>query len=135
MATPAFSKVSHISFSVRDAQASAQWWRDVFELIDVESVHGDGWKGILLLHPSTATIVEFQQHDANQGEVFDPTRTGFDHMGFKVDDRAELDAWQAHFENHGVTYTPVADRDYGSVLTFKDLDGIQYEMFYRDGHP
>lgn len=135
MATPSFSKVSHISFSVRDAHASATWWREVFELVDVDRVHGDDWHGVLLIHPATATILEFQQHDANAGERFDPTRTGFDHLGFKVDDRSQLNEWQRHFEQHGVTHTPVVDREYGSVLTFKDPDGIQFEMFYRDGHP
>ena len=132
---PTFSKVSHISFSVRDAEASAAWWRRVFGLSDVDRAHGDGWHGILLLHPSTATSIEFQQHDANEGEGFDPARTGFDHMGFKVDDVAALDEWQAHFEALGVTHTPVVHMPYGSVLTFKDPDGIQFEMFYRDGHP
>lgn len=135
MDTPSFSKVSHTSFSVRDAEATAQWWRDLFGVVDVDRSHGDGWKGILLIHPATATILEVQQHDANRGEPFDPTRTGFDHLGFKVDDPADLDVWQAHFEAHGVTHTPVVHREYGSVLTFKDPDGIQFEMFYRQGHP
>jgi glyoxylase I family protein len=49
--------------------------------------------------------------------------------------QSELDAWQAHFERLGVTHTPTVDREYGSVLTFKDPDGIQGEMFYRRGHP
>jgi glyoxylase I family protein len=133
--TPLFSKISHTSFSVRDAEASAHWWREVFGLIDVERVHGEGWRGILLMHPPSATVIEFQQHDANQGERFDPARTGFDHMGFKVDDVAQLDEWQAHFGRLGVTHTPVVHREYGSVLTFKDPDGIQFEMFYRQGHP
>ena len=135
MDTPTFARVSHTSFSVRDAEASAQWWRDVFGLVDVDRAHGDGWVAILLIHPPTATILEVQQHDANQGERFDPTRTGFDHLGFKVDDPADLEVWQAHFEQHAVTHTPIVHREYGSVLTFKDPDGIQFEMFYRDGHP
>ncbi len=132
---PTFSKVSHTSFSVRDAEASAQWWREVFGLVDLDRSEGAGWAGILLLHRDTATILEVQQHDANEGEPFDPARTGFDHLGFLVDDPAELDEWQAHFERHRVTYTPVVHRDYGSVLTFKDPDGIQFEMFYRQAHP
>jgi hypothetical protein len=65
-----------------------------------------------------------------QGETFDPVRTGFDHMGLAVASRDELVDWQTHFERHGVTHTPVVDRDYGSVLTFKDPDRIQFEMFY-----
>ena len=132
---PTFSKVSHISFSARDAQVSAEWWTRVFDLTEIDRTEGPGWKGILLIHPATATIVEFQQHDANRGEPFDPTRTGFDHMGLKVDDRAALDEWQAHFQRLGVTYTPIVDREYGSVLTFKDPDGIQFEMFHRENHP
>ena len=132
---PTFSKISHTSFSARDAEASASWWKEVFDLADLDRTDGDGWKAILLLHPATATIIEFQQHDANQGETFDPTRTGFDHMGFKVEDRAALEEWKAHFERLGVTHSPIADREYGSVLTFKDPDGIQFELFYREGHP
>jgi glyoxylase I family protein len=132
---PTFSKVSHISFSARDAERSAQWWSEIFAMDELDRSKGEGWRGILLIHKETATIIEFQQHDTNLGERFDPTRTGFDHMGFKVDDRADLDGWQAHFERHNVTHTPVVHHDYGSVLTFKDPDGIQFEMFYREGHP
>jgi glyoxylase I family protein len=135
MNSPTFVKVSHTSFSVRDANASAQWWRDVLGFQDLETVHGDGWKGMVLLHPATSTVLEVQQHDTNQGESFDPARTGFDHLGFMVDDPAQLDDWQAHFERLGVTFTPVVHREYGSVLTFKDPDGLQFEMFYRQGHP
>ena len=132
---PGFTKVSHISFSVRDAERSAAWWREVFDFTDLDRVEGRGWRGILLIHPPTATIIEFQQHDANAGETFDPARTGFDHLGFKVDDPAELDAWQERFARLGVDHTPTVHHPYGSVLTFRDPDGIQFEMFFRQGHP
>lgn len=132
---PSFSKISHTSFSARDAAASAAWWSEVFDLTEIDRVEGDGWKGILLIHPASATVLEFQQHDANRGETFDPARTGFDHMGFKVDDPGQLEVWKEHFERLAVTHSPIAHRDYGAVLTFKDPDGIQFEMFYREGHP
>jgi glyoxylase I family protein len=83
--------------------------------------------------------IEFQQHDANAGETFDPVRTGFDHMGLKVDSRDELLAWQSHFARLGVEHTPVVDRSYdgqpAAVLTFKDPDRIQFEMFWMEDHP
>jgi glyoxylase I family protein len=132
---PTFSKVSHISFSCRDLARSVEWWSDVFGLKEIDRSQGAGWTGVLLIHPASATIVEFQQHEANGGEEFDPARTGFDHLGFKVDDRDSLEEWQAHFERLGIRHTPIVDRDYGSVLTFKDPDGIQFEMFYRENHP
>jgi len=135
IAMPTFSRVSHISFSVRDAEASARWWAALFELTELDRVVGDGWHGILLMHRWSRTIIEFQQHDRNQGENFDPRRTGFDHMGFKVDKRADLDEWLQRFEQRGVTHSPIAEREYGAVLPFKDPDGIQFEMFFKSDHP
>ncbi len=130
-----FSRVSHISFSVRNAEASARWWAALLELTEIDRVVGDGWRGILLMHPASRTIIEFQQHDGNQGEAFDPRRTGFDHMGFKVDTRSDLDDWLARFEQLGVSHTSIAEREYGAVLTFRDPDGIQFEMFFKEDHP
>jgi glyoxylase I family protein len=132
---PTFSRVSHISFSARDAEASARWWDALLGLTEIDRVTGDGFRAILLMHPSTRTIIEFQQHDANQGETFDPRRTGLDHMAFKVDTRGELDEWLARFEQLGVRHAPIAEREYGAVLTFKDPDDIQFEMFFKADHP
>ena len=132
---PAFERVSHISFSARDADACARWLADTLCFRVLDRVHGPDWHGILLLHPESATILEFQQHDRNAGEPFDPRRTGLDHVGFQVTDRAALVEWQDHFAASGVDFTPIADREYGSVLTFRDPDGRQFEMFYKADHP
>lgn len=128
---PRFDHIGHISFSVSDCEKTAAWWSEVFGFEEVYRIQEDTWRAILL-DLGDGTAIEFQQHDANEGETFDPVRTGFDHMGFHVTDRDDLAEWQAHFERHGVTHTPIVDRDYGSVLTFKDPDRIQYEMFYLD---
>jgi glyoxylase I family protein len=131
----AFTKVSHISFSARDLMTSVSWYRSVLGLQELDYVEGEGWRAVLMIHEPSATVIEFQQHDANQGERFDPRRTGFDHMGFKVESREALEDWQEHFVRLSVDHTPIADREYGSVLTFRDPDGIQLEMFYRENHP
>src|SRR5262245_54041605 len=129
---PTFAGVSHISLSVSDADKTANWWKEVFGLREMLRLdHDDGWHAILL-ELTDAIAIEFQQHDANDGESFDPTRTGFDHMGLAVESRDELLDWQTHFESLGVVHTPVVDREYGSVLTFKDPDRIQFELFYVD---
>jgi glyoxylase I family protein len=130
-----FSGVSHISFSVGDLDASARWWDALLELAEIDRVVGDGWRGILLMHRQSRTIIEFQQHDGNQGEAFDPRRTGLDHMGFKVDTRAGLNEWLTRFEQLEVCHSPIVEREYGAVLTFKDPDGIQFEMFFKADHP
>ena len=132
---PEFAKISHISFSARDKEASARWLAEVLGFKEFERVERAGWSGVLLIHPQTNTVIEYQQHDANTGVRFDPAHTGFDHMGFMVSARAELDDWQAHFERLGVDFTPISEQEYGAVLTFRDPDGVQLEMFYREGHP
>lgn len=132
MTTPNFRGVSHLSFSVRDCEVTAAWWREVFGLPEVFRIDDEEtWRAILLELPDGSAI-EFQQHDANAGETFDPVRTGFDHLGLEVADRDTLVEWQDHFERHRVTHTPIVDRHYGSVLTFKDPDQIQFEMFVLD---
>lgn len=132
---PRISKLSHTSFSVTDAERTARWWNDVLGLVTFDRVAGDDWRGVLVLHEPSGMVIELQEHDGNPGDRFDPRRTGLDHVGLKVDSRAELVEWQEHFARHGVDHTPVVDREYGSVLTFRDPDGIQLEMFYRENHP
>jgi glyoxylase I family protein len=132
---PEFAKVSHTSFSVRDADASARWYGAVLDVTPFDEVSGDGWRGVVTLHAASGTVLEFQQHDANPGEPFSPARTGLDHVGLMVRTRDELLAWQEHFARLGVDHTPVVDKEYGSVLTFRDPDGIQLELFYRENHP
>lgn len=138
MSVPKFAGVSHISFSVRDADKTAAWWQEVFGLPEASRIEGEGWRAVLLML-TEHTAIEFQQHEGNAGEEFDPRRTGFDHMGLRVDSRADLQAWQDHFERVGVTHTPIVEHDYGNglmaILTFKDPDGIQYEMFFWPDHP
>ena len=132
---PDWDKVSHISFSARDKDQCVARFMRVMGFTPLEEVEGEGWRAVLLIHEPSATVIEFQQHDANQGEPFDPRRTGLDHIGFKVADRDALVRWQEHFASLDVDYTPIADREYGSVLTFRDPDGRQFEMFYRVNHP
>ncbi len=132
---PAISGVSHISFSVSDAEASAKWWATLLDLTEIDRVSGDSWRGIVMLHPPTRTVLEVQQHHGNTGDVFDPRRPGLDHVGFKVDTYGALEEWLARFARLGVTHSPIAERDYGAVVTFKDPDGIQFEIFYKSDHP
>ena len=51
-------------------------------------------------------------------------------MGFAVDNREALDAWQARLADLGVEHSPVEDTASGSVLVFRDPDQIQLEMWW-----
>ncbi len=52
---PEWAKVSHTSFPVRDADASAAWLQGALGLEELNRVEGDGWHGILPIHPASST--------------------------------------------------------------------------------
>jgi glyoxylase I family protein len=131
---PELEGFSHVSLSVRDLDTSSAWYADVlgFSVFDKQS--NDVFREHIMLHP-TGAILCLQNHHANAGETFEPKRTGLDHLGLRVAERAELDAWEAFFTSKGVKHSPIADKEYGSVLCFRDPDDVQLEMFYRENHP
>ena len=55
------------------------------------------------------------------------------HFGFRMDDRAEVDAWLARVQAHGaeVTHGP---KDYGDYYTFtcRDPDGYGIEVYFEE---
>ena len=132
---PEFAGVSHVALSVRDRDASRSWYEEVLGFRMIEESNEEAYDELILLHPENRVVLCLQQHKANRGEEFDPVRTGGDHVGFKVESRTDLDEWTRWFEKLDVVHSPVVDREYGSVLCFKDPDRIQLELFYRENHP
>jgi glyoxylase I family protein len=73
-------------------------------------------------------FVVMNEHPTNTGESFDPVRTGLDHVGFTVEDRATLDEWVDRFKEKGVTYSPVTEHEWGWSLNFRDPDDLQLQL-------
>ncbi len=132
---PEFAGFSHVSLSVRDRHASRRWYEDVLGFRMIDESNEDAYDEWILLHPRNKAILCLQQHKSNRGEEFDPSRTGGDHVAFRVEDRHALDEWERWFDKKDVAYTATVDRSYGSVLCFKDPDRFQLELFYRENHP
>lgn len=126
---------SHFSLSVRDRDRSAAFYAGVFGFEPLERITDERFDEIVLVHPATGMVLCLQQHHANAGEPADPTRTGADHLAFRVGSRAALDEWADRLAALGIRYSPVADRHYGSVLCLRDPDEFQLELFYTDDHP
>lgn len=125
---PAHTGFSHVSLSVTDCAASARWYADVLDFGDLATLQGATFTERLVIHPSGFAL-GLQQHHGNDGSPFDPARTGLDHLSFAVADRAELTAWVDRLAAHGVKQSPIAQTDFGAVLSFRDPDGIQLELF------
>ena len=131
---PELAGFSHISLSVRDRHRSRTFYEETFGFRALEEVVEDAYEEWVLVHP-TGMVLCLQQHRCNAGEVFDPTRTGADHVAFRVAERATLDDWERRLTEHAVRHSPVVDREYGAVLCLRDPDDFQLELFWRAGHP
>lgn len=129
----------HLALTVRDLDASVEWYSRVFGIhYQMDAPHPGGFAKLLADDAWQLTIV-LHRHDANGGETFHESRTGLDHAGLVVPTRDDLIAWQSHLETHRVeraeaadrplTQSPIADEFYGSVLVFRDPDNIQLELF------
>ena len=139
MTAPQAPQLSHIALTVRDLDASVDWYGKVFGVHHLMDVPHEGGIGRIVGDDTMSLVFALHAHDANEGEEFHETRTGLDHVGLAVADRDTLVAWQAHLETHGVvradaadrplTQSPIVDAPYGSVLVFRDADNIQLELF------
>ena len=129
MPKPSAAGLHHIALTVTDLEASITWYQRVFGIAyQMEEAH-EGGVGKLLTDDRWGLIIVLHHHDANPGERFSERRTGLDHVGLAVASRAELEGWQRHLAELGVSHSPIADRPYGSVLVFRDPDNIQLELF------
>jgi len=136
--TVAAARLHHLALTVRDLEASVEWYGQVFGVRPLMDVPHPGGLGRVLADDDQQLLLVLHRHDANAGEAFDERRTGLDHPGFLVPSRDDVITWQSHLESHGVaradvadrplTQSPVADEPYGSVLVFRDPDNIQLEL-------
>jgi glyoxylase I family protein len=130
---PTITGGHHVGFTVRDADASAKWYADLFAMQEVlrgdeETVHFR-----VLAHPESGCVIGVRQYPQHADGRFDEFRTGLDHFAFGVASRAELEAWEQRLSDTGVTFTPIAETPVGSVIVFRDPDNIQLEFFLPAG--
>ena len=121
----------HVALTVTDIEASVAWYSDLFGFKELtrDAHHGDGGGFAVVVGPEDwSMFIVMNSHPTNAGEGFDPVRTGLDHVGFTVPDRATLDEWVAKFEDRGVTYSPVTEHDWGWSLNFRDPDDVQLQL-------
>jgi glyoxylase I family protein len=128
---PDFIGVHHVNFSVTDLDRSAAWYIRVLGLQRgwvMDDIDGRGRKIVLLHHGSPLRIV-LSLHAANSGETADEHRTGLDHVAFGVRDRPALGEWLHHLEELGVVHSEIKEGATGWLITLRDPDNIQLEVY------
>ncbi len=87
-----------------------------------------------------ATGLDLFEHAGNGQELFDPVRTGLDHLGFATESVEELKNWASWLDACNITHSGVRDivpdgssaEPHGAMLDFHDPDGIQLEFLFVD---
>jgi len=125
------ARLHHVALTVTDIDKSIAWYSDLFGFVELareEHYGGSGGYGVLLGYPDWSMGVVMNHHPTNAGETFDPTRTGLDHVGFTLPDRATMVEWEAKLTEKGIAHSPISDHPCGSALNFRDPDDMQLQL-------
>ena len=129
-----FSGVAHLAVVVRDMATSISWYERVlgFECSGgrKEGPPEAGHPRQLMKHPDSGFVLGVHEPHRRSGDLFDPSRTGLDHVAVHVLERADLDTWAAHFDDLGVEHSPVRDAGYAEFVSVFDPDDIAWEMWW-----
>ena len=123
----------HIAFTVRDADRSAAFYRDLLGMQVLMEGNEEEVRFRILAHPQSGWVIGVRQYPGHADGEFSEFRTGLDHFAFTVNTRAELEAWQARLDEQGVPFTPIAETPIGTVIVFRDPDNIQLEFWLPAG--
>ncbi|MEU6577274.1 VOC family protein [Streptomyces sp. NPDC046805] len=134
--TPGISGIHHLSLTVTDMEASLDWYQRLLQADRVPTTfphyeREDTGYGILLTEPRSGLVIGLHHNTANQGEQFDESRTGLDHVSFKVNAREDLEAWTAWLDELGIDHTGIRDLKEPfaySTVVFRDPDNNQLEL-------
>jgi catechol 2,3-dioxygenase-like lactoylglutathione lyase family enzyme len=136
---PALAGIHHVGLTVADVEASAAWYERVLGLGRqfTEPHHGSaaGGYAIVLGTPDMSLNIGLDHHPGNDGDGFDPTRTGLDHLCLRVASLDDLHGWASHLDAEGVVHSGVYAMEGMpiSLLTLRDPDGIQLELIAFHG--
>ena len=122
----------HVAFTVRNLDASAIWYEQLFDLETVIDEPGEERRAKVYRLRGTSAMLGLVQHASNDGSPFRPDRTGLDHAAFAVAARDDMDAWATRLDAAGVKHSGSISIPTGAILNFSDPDGVQLSIFWED---
>ncbi len=125
----AMTGVHHVSLTVRDLSVSTRWYVETFGLVEVLAGGDDTVTFRVLADAESGIVIGLREYAAKPRERFDEFRTGLDHLAFGVRSREELALREADLRAKGIAFTPAVETPIGTVVVFRDPDGIQLEYW------
>ena len=86
------AKIKHIALATQEPEASANFYRDVFELEIVGRVDTEDAEGYYLSDGDINLAILRFKTDRAAGEEFGTGYSGLHHIGFQVDDMTSVDS-------------------------------------------
>jgi glyoxylase I family protein len=129
---PNFPSIAHVALTVNDLSVSVPWYRRLFDADPVMDEDTGPFRHVVFLAGPTLVSLHGFPGEASS-DRFSEFRTGLDHVGFGVANRAELEEWQARLDSLGIAHGGIVDASYGSGLSFRDPDNIALEFFLPAG--
>jgi glyoxylase I family protein len=134
-ATPSLAGIQHLGLTVRDIAASEAWYSKALGLVRAfvePHSAGEGY-AVVMTRPGTGLFLGLDHHPDADRAMFDPLRTGLDHLALSVADREDLDAWVSHLDAVGVEHDSLVETDEPlphAMVVLRDPDGIAIELFW-----
>ncbi|GAB3205244.1 VOC family protein [Marinactinospora thermotolerans] len=124
---PQLTGLAHITLSVRDRDASVEFYRDVLGFREYQTRDDGQWLRTTCHHPC-GLVLALTQHRDHFNARFDPRHAGVDHIAFEVAGVGDLETWEERLTELDVDHSPIVHCDSGSLMSFTDPDGVQLEL-------
>jgi catechol 2,3-dioxygenase-like lactoylglutathione lyase family enzyme len=130
-----FPGLQHVAITVSDLARSTEWYARLFgadPVLDEDEESGTFHHTVFALHGGM--LFGLHTHHGNETkDRADELRTGLDHIGFALNNTAELEHWRDHLDELGITHGGIKKAHYGSGVSFRDPDNIALEFFIAPG--
>ncbi|HJR45208.1 MAG TPA: VOC family protein [Actinomycetota bacterium] len=126
---PEFTGLAHLTLTVTDLKRSFDFYESLLGVQSLFEGEDPTSRYHVTIHPSNPFILSLRNHDDTGSDSFNETRVGMDHVALQVSNRAGMEEWEQRLEELGVDHSEIKDEYYGSVITFRDPDNIQWEFF------
>lgn len=117
-----------MSLTVTDKARSVEWYCDLFGFDVHSEVQGETFRRTRLRHPEADVVLTLTRHDDGAGDRFDETRTGLDHVSFRLPSVGDVEAFKQRCDERGVQASEVKHSDSLAMITVRDPDDIQLEV-------